>query len=408
MTHRDQRLVARTRRLTERPDLLAVAGAAGMVHVQGDEGVASRGVVARIDLHAAADALGAIPVEDPDGVGLPGTGPVAFGSLPFRPDGAADLVVPAVVWGVSGADAWVTTIGPPDHDPAEVVAAHDVAADGPATDPTTVAVTSAQPPAWWCDLVARCTADLRRSGPALSKVVLAREVFADADAPFDRAAILRRLQARFPGCFVFHVDGFLGASPELLVRRQGSLVRAQPMAGTAPRGADPTADDELAAALLASPTYRHEHQITIDMVYDTLLPWCSYLDYEAEPSIVAVANVQHLATFVEGRLSDPPPSVLELVAALHPTPAVSGWPRDAAVAWIEANEGFDRDRYAGAVGWVDGAGNGAWAVSIRCAEVHGARARLFAGNGIVAGSDPDTELAETEAKLAAVLSALQG
>jgi isochorismate synthase len=406
---RDHRLVAHTRRLAARPDLLAVAGATGMVHVQGDEGLASRGVVARIDLHAAPDALAGIAVLDPDDLGgQPGTGAVAFGALPFRTDLGSDLVVPAVVWGVTGDDAWVTTIAPPDHDPDEVLASHDAGADGVASDPAAVALRSARPPAWWCDLVARCTADLRSDGNDLSKVVLAREVLAEADGPFDRAAILRRLHERFPGCFVFHVDGFLGASPELLVRRQGALVRAQPMAGTAPRGGDPEADAELAASLLSSPTYRHEHQITIDMVYDTLLPWCSYLDYEAEPSIVAVANVQHLATFVEGRLSDPPPSVLELVAALHPTPAVSGWPRDAAVAWIEANEGFDRGRYAGAVGWVDGAGNGAWAVSIRCAEVHGPNARLFAGNGIVADSDPQTELAETEAKLAAVLSALRG
>jgi menaquinone-specific isochorismate synthase len=377
---RDHRLVAHTRRLAAPPDLLAVAGATGMVHVQGDEGLASRGVVARIDLHAAPDALAGIAVLDPDDLGeQPGTGAVAFGALPFRTDLGSDLVVPAVVWGVTGDDAWVTTIGPPDHDPDEVLASHDVGADGAASDPGAVALRSARPPAWWCDLVARCTADLRSGGSDLSKVVLAREVLAEAEGPFDRAAILRRLHARFPGCFVFHVDGFLGASPELLVRRHGPLVRAQPMAGTAPRGGDPEADAELAASLLSSPTYRHEHQITIDMVYDTLLPWCSYLDYEAE-----------------------------LVDALHPTPAVSGWPRDAAVAWIEANEGFDRGRYAGAVGWVDGAGNGAWAVSIRCAEVHGAHARLFAGNGIVADSDPRTELAETEAKLAAVLSALRG
>ena len=177
------------------------------------------------------------------------------------------------------------------------------------------------------------------------------------------------------------------------------------MAGTAPRGGDPATDARLAASLLASPTYRHEHQITIDMVYDTLIPWCSYLDYEPEPSVVGVANVQHLATMVEGRLSQPAPSVLELVAALHPTPAVNGWPRDEARAWIEANEGFDRGRYAGTVGWVDARGNGTFAVSIRCADIDGTTARLVAGNGIVADSDPDTELAETQVKLQALLSA---
>jgi menaquinone-specific isochorismate synthase len=272
-----------------------------------------------------------------------------------------------------------------------------------------VTVAPARTPDWWCDLVARTTAHLRtQPAGGLSKVVLARELLVDRAEPFDRAAILRRLQARYDGCFVFLVDGFLGASPELLVRRDGAQVRAQPMAGTAPRGADADDDAALAAALLASPTYRHEHQITIDMVYDTLLPWCSYLDWEAEPSIVAVANVQHLATYVEGRLSEPAPSVLDLVAALHPTPAICGWPRDLATAWIDEHEEIVRDRYAGAVGWVDGAGNGVWAVSIRCADVSGTHARVFAGNGIVADSDPPTELAETEAKLEAMLGALRG
>jgi menaquinone-specific isochorismate synthase len=218
--------------------------------------------------------------------------------------------------------------------------------------------------------------------------------------------VLQRLRRSFPGCFLFHVEGFLGASPELLVSRDGDVVRAQPMAGTAPRGGDPADDARLGEALLASNTYRHEHQVTIDMVYDTLVPWCSYLDYEAEPSVVGVANVQHLATLVEGRLSQPAPSVLELVHPLHPTPAVSGWPRALANEWIAEHEGLDRGRYAGTVGWVDADGNGTWAVSIRCAEVDGRVARVFAGNGIVAGSDPDTELAETQAKLLAVLGAL--
>ncbi len=399
-------LVARTRRLERRPDLLALAGGTGLLLVQGDDGLAGHGQAAHVPVSRAAEALASIEVAH-DEVDRPGTGPVAFGALPFRADPATELVVPAVVWGADGADAWVTTIGPPDAEPAVPDAPAAPAAPPAGAGP--IVVSAGRDPAWWCDLVARATEVLTAAGPGgLTKVVLAREVFADAEQPFDRATVLHRLRGAYPGCFLFLVDGFLGASPELLVRRAGDVVRAQPMAGTAPRDADPAADAALADALLASPTYRHEHQITIDMVYDTLLPWCSYLDYEAEPSVVAVANVQHLATFVEGRLSQPAPSVLDLVAALHPTPAVSGSPRELAAAWIDANEGFDRGRYAGTVGWVDGAGNGTWAVSIRCAEVAGTRARLFAGNGIVADSDPATELAETEAKLAAMLSALRG
>ena len=148
--------------------------------------------------------------------------------------------------------------------------------------------------------------------------------------------------------------------------------------------------------------------MVIEGVHDTLLPWCSYLDWEAEASIVPVANVQHLGSAVEGRLSDPTPTVVELVRALSPTPALGGHPRDAALRLIADVEGFERGRYGGAVGWVDAHGNGTWAVAIRCAELSPdrRRARLFAGGGIVADSDPAAELGETQAKLQAMLSAL--
>ncbi len=164
----------------------------------------------------------------------------------------------------------------------------------------------------------------------------------------------------------------------------------------------------LAAELIASTKNQIEHRVVIDVVHDTLLPWSSYLDWEPEPSIVTVANVQHLGTRMEGRLSQPGPSVIELVRALSPTPALGGAPRDEAVALIERVEGFDRGRYGGAVGWVDARGNGTWAVAIRCAELSDDRrsARLVAGGGIVADSDPLSELAETQAKFQAMLSAI--
>ena len=399
-------LVARTRRVDHDLDLLALAGGDGVLLERSRVGVAGRGVALRVPLSKADATLAAIEVDDE--VGVPGTGAVAFGALPFRADPSAALVVPAVVWGrADDGTRWVTTIAPGDAPVADAADLCSMAAPPAAPLPGQITVRPVKPAAWWCELVARATTAMGRAGPdGLRKVVLAREVLVDADVPFDRAAVLARLRAAYPGCFLFHVDGFLGASPELLVGRGGDVVRAQPMAGTAPRGGDPATDARLGAGLLASPTYRQEHQITIDMVHDTLLPWCSYLDYEAEPSVVAVANVQHLATLVEGRLSQPAPSILELVAALHPTPAVNGLPRDLAQAWIAEHEGFDRGRYAGTVGWVDARGNGTWAVSIRCAEVQGTQARLYAGNGIVADSDPDTELAETQIKLQAVLSAL--
>jgi isochorismate synthase len=405
------RLVARTRRLDADVDLLAVAGADGCVFERGRAGVAGRGVALTIDwpagdppaaARAAAATLAAI--ESDDEVGAPGTGPLAFGALPFRPGGAAILVVPELVVGrAEDGTRWVTTVSPGGEAPLPAVA--DLVPPRPnPRQPQRYTVAATHSPEWWCELVERATKAMAEG--AFDKVVLARQVDVATDHPLDRHAVLDRLRRAYPGCHIVGIGGFVAASPELLVSVAGDIVRSHPMAGTAPRGGDPATDQRLAASLLASATYRHEHQVTIDMVHDTLLGWCSYVDYEAEPSVVAVANVQHLATLVEGRLSHPTPSVLELVAALHPTPAVAGRPRDLAVGWIAAHEGVDRGRYAGTAGWVDGRGNGWWAVSVRCAEIDGSAARVWAGNGIVASSDPATELAETRAKLQALLSAL--
>jgi menaquinone-specific isochorismate synthase len=238
------------------------------------------------------------------------------------------------------------------------------------------------------------------------KVVLAREIVVEADDDLPVAAILRRLRRTFPDALRFSIDGFVGASPELLVARVGDIVRCHPMAGTAPRSGDPAADARLGAALLASEKNRVEHRHTIDLVHDTLIGFCSYLDEDAEPSVVAMANVQHLGTRVQGRLSSPPASVVELVTVLHPTPAVCGRPRPAALELIGRHENIDRGRYAGPVGWVDSAGNGSWAVGIRGAQIDGATARVLAGVGVVADSDPVAELAETRAKLQAMLGAI--
>jgi menaquinone-specific isochorismate synthase len=398
-------LLARTRPLAGAVDLLAAAGPDGVLFERAGVGLAGRGEAVRARVPDAVDLLAAMARDDD--VGRPGCGPVAFGALPFdraRWD-VAELLVPSVTWGVDGdGGAWVTTVGHEADPVHEAPLVGELPPAPPVGGPSTFTLTPGRPPEQWCDLVARATREM--AAGRLEKVVLAREVTVEADAPFVVADLLTRLRAAYPGCFVAHVDGFVAASPELLVGRRGDVVRAHPMAGTAPRGGDPDADARLAAALLASPTYRHEHQVTIDVVHDTLLDFCSYVDDEGEPSVVAIANVQHLATWVEGRLSHPPASVLELARALHPTPAVCGRPRDAAEAFIAAHEGFDRGRYAGAYGWVDAEGNGDWAVGIRCAELDGATAKAYAGNGIVADSDPATELRETRAKLQAILSAL--
>jgi menaquinone-specific isochorismate synthase len=398
-------LSARTWRLPaeDEIDLVGFAGSTGLLFQRSGTGFAGRGEALRVRSDRVVEALAAIEVLS-DEIDAPGSGPVAFGALPFLPGVGTDLVVPDVMVGRSeDGTRWLTVVGrdvPADAPPLP----HDDRSGDDGVGPSSFQVTSSRPPADWKKAVA--TATDRIDAGELDKVVLAREIVVTADRPIPVGDVLARLRHGYPGCFLFSVDGFLGASPELLVSRLGDVVRAQPMAGTAPRRGDPEADARLAAALLADPTYRHEHQVTIDMVHDTLLRFSSYVDYEPEPTVVALANVAHLATSVEGRLSHPPASVLDLVEALHPTPAVCGRPRDVALALIAEIEDLDRDRYAGAVGWVDAGGNGQWAVGIRCALVEGRVARVYGGNGIVSGSDPATELTETRAKLQAILGAI--
>ncbi len=413
-------LAVRTARLDHDPDPIAVAGHDGVFFGRRGRSLAGRGVAGRIALTGAArvpgsacriveDALGSMPVQDE--VGLPGCGPVAFGALPFDPSADTELVIPEILVGRSeDGTRWVSTTGPASdegcHDRMvdellSVCADVSVPAAPIAVD---LSVRSCRDSQDWCRSVADARDDLR-AGLA-DKVVLAREVLVTTSSEISAMQTLDRLRSSYPGCILYSLLGFVGASPELLVARSGGIVRSHPMAGSTPRSADPSVDARLAAALLASTKDREEHRITIDMVHDTLLPWCSYLDEEADPSVVAVANVQHLATMVEGRLSSPPASVIELMTALHPTPAVCGFPREAALDLIRRHEHLDRGRYGGPVGWVDAAGNGEWAVGIRCAEIAGSTARLFAGVGVVADSDPLTELAETQTKLLAMLSAI--
>ncbi len=419
-------LVARTRILDRDPDLLAVASDDGVVFVHENVGLAGVGRAARItvprtggsaDADTVAAALGAIAHDD--AVHHPGSGPVAIGALPFDPHTPGTLIVPRIVVGrAEDGTRWVTTIATGDDQPstAEVDAVVGRGLDGPtgfardagldAADegPGSYSITALRPAAEWCDAVAEATSRLRNG--VAGKVVLARAIEVTTDRPLLASALMTQLRRSYPASHLFSIDGFVGATPELLVARSGDRVRAHPMAGTAPRSGDPSADARLAASLLASSNTRAEHRHTIDMVHDTLLPWCSYLDEEAEPTVVAMANVQHLGTRLDGQLSNPPASVLELVAALHPTPAVGGTPRDVALRLIAELEGLDRRRYAGPVGWVDAAGNGTWAVGIRSAELSGTAARLYAGVGVVADSDPAEELAETRAKLQALLGAV--
>ena len=377
-------------------DLNNFAGADGFLFVRDGVGLAGRGVAARVEADSALGLLAAIECEDY--VGVAGTGPVAMGVLPFRPGASAKLVIPAVTIG-KGANGqqWITIIDgahvPEPAPPPEPTAAEFSVHPGVDVATYLAAVASAR--------------DAVRAG-TLDKAVIARDIVITCTEPINVHAVMLRLRASFGSSYRYAIDGFVGASPELLVGLDGSTVTSHPLAGTTPRTGDPSTDARLASELLASPKNQIEHRIVINVVHDTLLPWASYLDWEPEPSIVAVANVQHLGTRMEGQLSQPSPDVLTLARALSPTPALGGHPQGAAIELIERVEGFRRGRYGGTVGWVDSRGNGTWAVAIRCAEfsLDRRQARLFAGGGIVADSEPLAELAETQAKFQAMLSAI--
>ena len=378
-------------------DLNDFAGDAGYLFVRDGVGVAGQGVAARVGREEIESVLKEI--NDLNSSGVDGAGPIAIGCIPFISSNAHDFVIPKIVVGKTHlGQQWVTQIDGAHFDfspPAKTkpVAASFSVNHGVAVEHYLEAVR----------LTAKAVGENR-----LAKAVIARDIFVTTDRSFDIAAIMQRLKASFGSSYRYLVDGFIGASPELLIAVSGNQVSSHPLAGTMPRTGNPTVDDKVAAELIASTKNQIEHRIVIDMVHDTLLPWCSYLDWQAEPSIVAVANVQHLGTEISGQLSEPRPSVLGLAYALSPTPALGGAPREAALAQISLVEGMSRGRYGGAVGYFNGHGDGKFAVSIRCAEFDQSRttARLFAGGGIVADSEPESELAETQAKFQAMLAAL--
>jgi menaquinone-specific isochorismate synthase len=349
----------------------------------------------------AGEALRAVAIKDE--VGLPGCGPVAIGALPFDRTASGSLVVPRRIIGRYGEKAWLTTVDPLGErpvtdDPARLSVA-------PLEPPDEFNLTPSLPHSEWKALIAATVE--RIAAREFDKVVLARRIDIAANRPFVISDVLARLVALYPSCMIFSIDGFIGASPELLISRCGDQVTSHPLAGTVARSGDAHSDEALVAGLMASPKARGEHQLVVDMLREALSPVCARLDVPETPSILGLRNVSHLATRITGRLhAATPETALELVARVHPTPAVGGDPRGAALPYLQGVEGFDRGRYAGPVGWVDARGDGAWAVAIRSAEVDGSQARIFAGNGVVSGSDPADELAETQLKLQALLAAL--
>jgi menaquinone-specific isochorismate synthase len=380
------RLRATTREVDPADDPLRGFDPDGFAWLHHGTRLATSGVAARL---APADAAGLLAAVDADdAVGLPGTGAIAVGALPFDPDASGELVVPARVYGARDGRAWITEIGS-SHDNGE----HAVA------PPTRFEVVAPRTRADWDVAVGRALDAI--AGNELEKVVLAREVIVEADTAFDAREIVRGLVASQPGSFVYACDRFVGASPELLVHRHGDVVESRPVAGTVVADGDASL-----RGLAASVKDTREHRYVVDGIVDALAPRCLELHADATPEVAVFGPVAHLATPIRGRLAAPAPSALDLALLLHPTPAVGGTPRRAALDAIRALEGFDRGRYAGPVGWLDARGDGEWAIALRGAELDGSRARLVAGAGIVAGSDPAAEWAETQAKLEPMLRAL--
>jgi len=390
--------------------------------------VTSRGPERFRDAAAECSGTGAGAVVD-EPSGLPaGAGPVWLGGFAFEPDGGsssawsslapAALVLPEASLCRSGERTFLTLnalVGPGD-EPDAVLAAAEARIAGlradplPLIDPHPTAhaeIRSARPPAEFEAAVGAATE--RIDAGELSKVVLAREVIVSAAAAHDSGAVFAAMRLQFPACFCFCCGtpeaAFVGASPELLVRRSGAGVSTVALAGSTRRSSDPAVDDHLGEQLLRSDKDRREQRIVCERIVRALRPHAVWVEAAAEPEIVKVANIQHLATPVIAQLAEPH-SAIELAGLLHPTPAVGGEPWPAAGATIADLEGMDRGWYAGPVGWMDAAEDGEFCVALRSALLRDREAHLYAGVGVVAGSDPAAELAETEVKLQALLPLL--
>jgi len=394
----------------------AVPEAQRLAFVRDGEGLVGWGVAHRIEVPPteqpmrSADAdLRAIATRSVihDELGVRGSGLVAFGSFSFdewNPRGSV-LIIPEVIVGRHEGRTWRTTCTTgPEHLPptAAALSAPSAAQEGaPAPDRPRFAGSTLRDDEW---LVAVAEALDEIAAGAYEKVVLARDRSLWSRSPFDVPRILARLADRFPDCATFCVDGLIGASPETLVARAGRAVRSHVLAGTVGRDEDDVLDRQLGRDLLASTKDLREHELAVASVTATLETVCAELDVDG-PHLLGLRNVQHLATTLSGQLLADMSS-LELAQRLHPTAAVGGTPRAAALEALARLERLDRGRYAGPVGWTDADGDGEWAIALRCAEVDGTRARLFAGAGIVAGSRPEDELHETWLKLRAMQDAL--
>ncbi len=405
----------------EQPDREFALGAIGVVRETTSRGPGRFDDVARECL--ANDAA----FDEPPGLPA-GAGAVWVGGFAFDPNGGstspwsslapASLVLPELSICRSGEATFLTVnaLVRPGDDPEEktdaltsrIASLHDDPL--PLLDPHPtgrVEIASVRPPGDFERMIAAATDRIAAGG--MSKVVLAREVTATAAAAHDPAAVFGAMREQFPSCFCFCCGtpeaAFIGASPELLLRRSGASVSTVALAGSTRRSSDPAVDDHLGEQLLRSDKNRREQAIVAERIARTLRPHAVWVEAAPEPEIVKVANIQHLATPIVAQLAEPR-SAVELAGLMHPTPAVGGEPSAAAAAAIAELERMDRGWYAGPVGWMDATEDGEFCVALRSALLRDREAHLYAGVGVVAGSDPAAELAETEIKLEALLPLL--
>ncbi|TRZ72769.1 MAG: isochorismate synthase [Streptomycetaceae bacterium] len=328
-----------------------------------------------------------------------GTGPLLFTSFSFSPDDPSVLVIPQVIVGMKSGKSWITWIG---------------SASQPVLNSET-AVFASNPVSWIedpnadADWKKRVTDSVRRiHDGALDKVVLARDFSGTAQSHIDARSILKKLAAEYPSTWCFSVSGLVGATPELLLRLSRKMVTSRVLAGTISKTGDDERDLALAASLARSSKDLEEHEYAVRSVAQALEPFCTSTNVPESPFVLHLANVMHLATDVTGALAEKLAHVdaFSILEQLHPSAAVCGTPRTIAAELINEIEGMSRGRYAGPVGWIDAAGDGELGIALRCGQIDANSIRIFAGCGIVAGSNPDKELAESEAKLIPMRSAL--
>ena len=334
-----------------------------------------------------------------DSVHLSGTGPVLFASFSFDPDEESVLVIPKIVVGMRNGRSWITWIGdqpqPALQEEKELLADAEFNwGDGSIS------------PAEWQLRVAKAIDEIEKT--ELEKVVLARDLIVNSHRPIDVRKILRNLGSEYPSTWIFAVDGLVGATPELLLRLSRGMVTSRVLAGTISKTGDDEKDLALAASLARSSKDLEEHEYAVRSVADALDPFCTSTNVPDSPFVLHLANVMHLATDVTGALIESKKSVdaFTILEKLHPSAAVCGTPTNIAAQVIKRIEGMSRGRYAGPVGWLDARGDGELGIALRCGQIKENEIQIYAGCGIVAGSNPEKELTESNAKFAPMRSAL--